>query len=97
MTPDLVKAEYLHGYCIKVFFDNGKSGIADFSDLIEQRGIFAKLKDVDYFRQFAIDPEVHVLIWPGQIDLAPETLYSMATGESLPAWMDDHHEYRKAV
>lgn len=35
-------------------------------------------------------------MWGAEIDIAPETLYSLATGESLPEWMvaeDSNNDY----
>lgn len=34
-----------------------------------------------------MDWELGVLSWGGDIDIAPESLYSRATGEPLPDWM----------
>ena len=35
-------------------------------------------------------------VWPGDIDIAPETLYSEATGESLPTWMEINFKSRSS-
>jgi len=42
---------------------------------------------MEYFKQVQINKELGVLCWPDGVDVAPETLYSEATGEPLPAWM----------
>jgi len=34
-----------------------------------------------------VDPELGVLTWEGDLDIAPETLYADATGSPLPDWM----------
>jgi hypothetical protein len=97
MTPDITNAEYLNDYKIRIFFDNGKSGIINFNKYISRGGVFSKLRDIEYFKKFSVDPEVFVLKWGNEIDIAPEEIYSEATGEPLPSWMSDELEYRKAV
>ncbi|TLD41404.1 MAG: hypothetical protein JETT_2306 [Candidatus Jettenia ecosi] len=29
-----------------------------------------------------------MLCWPGDVDVAPETVYHKATGELLPSWLE---------
>ncbi|MDG5813453.1 DUF2442 domain-containing protein [Chitinispirillales bacterium ANBcel5] len=87
MTPDLKDAHYVKDYMINLTFENGKSGIVDFAKFIDRGEIFSRLKDVDYFKNFSVDPELFILKWPDGLDIAPEVLYSEATGEPLPSWM----------
>ena len=84
---DVIKAEYKGGYKIAVVFENGKSGIVDFSDYPARGGVFARFADLDFFQSFSINQELGVLTWGNEIDIAPETLYAKATGEPLPDWM----------
>jgi hypothetical protein len=97
MTPDLKKAEYVKGYELRLIYDNGKSGIVDFTKFINRGGIFSRLKDLEYFKSFSIDPELFILKWSNDIDIAPEVLYSEATGEPLPSWMENPEKFKKAV
>lgn len=87
MYYDARQAEYLSEYRIRVVFENGRSGVVDLSRLVHRGGVFDTLRDIDRFKQFFIHPELKVLSWPGDLDVAPETLYSEATGEPLPVWM----------
>jgi hypothetical protein len=87
MSYDVISAVYVQDYKIHVAFENGKSGIADLSSFIARGGIFTRLRDLDYFKTFKINADLGVLTWENQIDIAPETLYSCATGEPLPEWM----------
>ena len=87
MTYDVVSAEYKGDYRILLTFENGKSGIVDFVQFIKKGGVFEKLRDLSYFQQFSINKELGILCWHNQVDVAPEVLYSEATGEPLPEWM----------
>jgi hypothetical protein len=75
MTPDLVAAEYVGGYRIRVRFADGTAGEVNLED--ELYGpVFEPLKEPGYFKQFAIHPELHTLTWPNGADFAPEFLFS---------------------
>ena len=88
MYYDVIAAEYLGDYQIEVRFADGKSGIIDFAHYIHKGGIFSKLKNLEYFKKFAINQELGVITWGKEIDIAPETLYSEATKEPLPQWVE---------
>lgn len=87
MVPDLVSATYKGGYRIELVFDNGRRGVVDFSDYADRGGVFSRFRDQDFFRSFRVNEELGVLAWGDEVDIAPETLYSEATGEPLPDWM----------
>jgi hypothetical protein len=87
MIHDVVKAEYINGYRIRVAFEDGRDGIVDFSSYLGVGGVFDRFHDMEFFKSFSVDPELGVLTWGGEIDIAPETLYCKATGEPLPDWM----------
>ncbi len=53
----------------------------DFSRKFDQP-VFAPLRDPAFFRRVRFDPEAGTAVWPGEIDIAPETLY--AEGLPLP-------------
>ena len=38
--------------------------------------ILEPLKNIDFFRQFRIDPDLHTLVWPNGADFAPEFLHA---------------------
>jgi len=73
---------------IQVVFADGRKGTVDISHYIAQGGVYAALADKETFGQFRVDKETGVLCWPGGIDIAPEELYSRATGDPLPGWME---------
>lgn len=87
MILDIISAEYLEDYKIKLTFEDGKTGIVDFSAYAKKNGVFKKFKNIAFFKSFQIDREIGNLTWNGEIDIAPETLYSEATHTPLPEWL----------
>ena len=81
---------YFDGFHLYLTFENGEEGIVDLSSYIKRGGVFCKFSDIEYFRKVYL---VHgVLTWPGDVDIAPETIYSMATGKPLPEWMENEKQ-----
>ena len=79
MLLDIIKVEYVDEYKIKLTFEDGKKRIVDFRMYLEKGGIFKKFKDLAFFRAFHLDKEIGNVIWNDEIDIAPETLYYLAT------------------
>lgn len=92
MPHDVVSAVYLGDYLIEIGFDNGERGTVDFAKYLAMSGVFERFEDLDFFRSFAINRELGVLTWGDEIGIAPETLYSQATGTALPQWMNPDEE-----
>ena len=86
---DVVEARHVDGYMLELKFENGKTGRFDFSSYAKRGGVFSHFSDIGYFKQFRVNKELGVLCWPDGQDVAPETLYHVATGEALPAWMNE--------
>jgi hypothetical protein len=91
MYHDVTEMRILDGYKLQLTFDNGKSGVLDCKPFIDKGGVFSKLLDPKFFKSVEINKELGVLSWGDEIDIAPETVYSIATGSPLPEWMD-HRE-----
>ena len=88
MYQDIINAKYISDYKIKLFFEDGKSGVVDFSKFINKGGVFSRLQDYTIFKKFEINSETGVITWENDIDISPETVYSEATGEPLPNWVE---------
>jgi len=88
MAPDVVSATHNGKYRLEIVFEDGKTGVVDFEKYINEGGVFAKLRDLNAFLSFFINRDLGILAWPDDIDIAPEILYSEATGEPLPPWME---------
>lgn len=71
------------GYRLHVRFNDGTEGTVDMARLVAspQAGVFAGLSDQSLFNKLYV--EYGVVTWPGEIDLAPEAMYTeiKKTGE----------------
>lgn len=80
MFFEIKEALYIADYRIKLQFEDGSTGIADLSEYPDDDNVFRQFLDIDYFKGFRI--EYGTLIWGnGELDIAPETLYTIATGK----------------
>ncbi len=88
MIPDVISGKYIDGYKIELCFDDGKSGMADFSRYLQMGGVFERFKSIEFFKNFTISEELGTITWQDELDVSPETLYSEATGTPLPSWVE---------
>ena len=92
MYHDVTDIQILDNYKLQLTFDDGKSGVLDCKPFIDKGGVFSKLRDPEVFKSVHIHHELGVLTWDNEIDIAPETVYSMATGSPLPEWMENREQ-----
>lgn len=97
MYVDIISARYVNAYSIELTFENGRSGVVDFTKFIGKGGVFSRLSDLDFFKRFRVNEELGIITWDEEIDVAPEVLYSEATGEPLPHWMHQEREMRETA
>ena len=83
MLKDVVFAEALDGYKLRLRFEDGVEGVVDVASLCPFDGVFRPLKDREHFAQVRVDPELGTVCWPSGADLDPDVLYSIVTGESI--------------
>ena len=88
MYHDVVSVKCLDDFRLELTFDDGKSGVLDCKPIIAKGGVFSRLADPELFGKATINEELGVVTWDGDIDIAPETAYSSATGSPLPDWME---------
>ncbi len=68
----VVKAEPMDGMKVHVVFDNGVEGVFDCAYLTSDP-YWARLASPAFFRQ--VKAECGTLCWPGDIDVAPESVW----------------------
>lgn len=78
MYYDIKNVKYISAYKLEVSFENGEKGIADLKEYKNWGEVFKPFDDKEFFKKVFVHPELKVLYWPGDIDIAPETVYEMA-------------------
>lgn len=74
MRYRLIEARHVSGYVLRLKFSDGLEGDVDLKDEI-YGPIFEPLRDVEAFKRFRLDPELHTLVWPNGADFSPEFLH----------------------
>jgi hypothetical protein len=69
---DVVKVEAKPGYKLFLEFENGEKRVFDMTPYMDKKP-FAQLKGSPLFAKASVD--CGTVVWPGNIDIAPETLY----------------------
>lgn len=80
MFLHVVDAKHLEGHRVYLEFNDSTIGEVD---LLQSLGgpIFEPLRDVEYFRRFAI--EGHTLTWPNGADYAPKYLHKLVKSQAI--------------
>ncbi len=89
MLKDIVAVEPLDDYRLHLRYEDGAEGIVDLAELIQFTGVFAPLKERNYFVQVRVNPELGTIQWPNDADLDPDVLYAQITGEPLPSFHEE--------
>ena len=65
-----------------MLFEDNSSGTADLSGYISKGSVFKLFTDISFFTNFKL--ENGTLTWGnGELDIAPEALYTAATGKPI--------------
>lgn len=74
MLLNIVKADYIDNFRIKLLFNDGLTKIVDLQEYISNKKhpFFKPLKKVDEFKKFHIHK---TLVWDTGADIAPEYLH----------------------
>ena len=70
---EVIQAEYVEGYKLKVSFSSGERGVVDLADAL-WGPVFAPLRNVAQFQRFYLSPVLHTIAWENEADFAPEYL-----------------------
>lgn len=76
----VTEAKYVRDYKVFLKFNTGESGEVDLMDIVHKYEIAAPLRDPVRFAAFYLD-SWPTLAWDCGFDIAPESLYSRATGK----------------
>lgn len=72
---DIVEAEVLGPYRIRVVFDDGLERVVDLEPVLYGE-MFEPLRDPEFFALMRLDPEWRTVVWPNDADFEPETLHN---------------------
>ena len=72
----VVEARHVRDHVLWLRFSDGLSGEVNLVGQLQGR-VFEPLKDVEYFAQVRLDPELQTIAWPNGADLAPEYLHKL--------------------
>ena len=78
MYWDVVDVKLEPHYCLFVRFKDGQAGRVHLREE-DLTGVLAPLRDVQFFERVFID--CGAVAWPGEIDLAPDAMYSQVVGK----------------
>lgn len=74
LTPYITDAAVVRHGVLKLRFEDGLTGEVDV--LARMRGpVFERARTEEGFAEAYVDPEAGTVAWPGEVDLAPDTLY----------------------
>jgi hypothetical protein len=74
----IVSFQVLENYRVRLQFDDGANGEADFS-ADAGKGVFAPWSDYGFFRQARIGDHGRSLTWPGELDFCADALWLQVT------------------
>lgn len=74
MFTEVVRAEYMDGYRIKVWFNNDVVKVVDLKSSLKGV-VFEPLKDLNYFKRFSV--KYNTVEWENGADFAPEYLMAL--------------------
>jgi hypothetical protein len=84
LSPDIVEVEVVRHGVLRLAFEDGLSGEVEFHDRLSGP-VFERVRTVEGFAEVFVDPESGTIAWPGDVDVAPDTLYEcVRTGEWPP-------------
>jgi hypothetical protein len=86
MLVDVVEAQALEGHRLRLRFEDGAEGTVNVSQCVPFTGVFAALHDPKEFGSVQVNREMGTVCWPCGADLDPDVLYSLVTGQPLPAY-----------
>ena len=74
MFIEVLKAEYVDGYRIRLWFNNNVTKVVDLKSSL--KGIvFERLKDLDFFKRLSV--KYNTVEWENGADFAPEYLLAL--------------------
>ena len=83
MLKDIIAAQPLENYRLRLRFEDGIEGVVDLGRSLSFRGVFEPLRDPAFFAQVRVDSGLGTVTWPNGADLDPDVLYAEVTGKPI--------------
>lgn len=81
---DVVDVKVIEGHLLELIFEDGLTAKVNIDCVIDRfDGVFAPLRDPDFFNQVRVDRELGTIVWPNGADICPDVLYSFASGKPI--------------
>ena len=80
----VVKAQACDAYSLDLTFQDGRRKRVNLLPLLDGP-VFEPLRDPKYFARVQLDPVAGTVVWPNGADIAPETLYELASESKVNA------------
>ncbi len=74
MFLHVTDVRHIEGYKLNVAFNNGAVKEVNLEDELHGE-VFEPLRDIELFKQVAVNEETNTIEWPNGADFAPEFLY----------------------
>ncbi len=77
---DVTDLHIVGPYTLRIRFSDGVERTINFEPVLYGY-YYSPLRDLDFFNQVRVDPEVGTLVWPNGADFDPATLYNWHQGD----------------
>lgn len=84
MLIDVIEIQTLEAYKLKLRFEDVVTGVIDLENFIDLTDVFKHLRDLQYFSQVTINPDLGTNCQPNGADIDPDVLYALVTGKPIP-------------
>jgi hypothetical protein len=76
MIIHVAEVKYLGDFRLHLKFDDGFEREIDLWPLIKDcSGLFEEIKEKKYFAKVRVDKQLGTIVWPNELDFAPDVLY----------------------
>lgn len=84
MLREVNEARASESHQLYLRFNDGTEGTIDVAQHVQFSGVFAPLCDPKEFAHVRVNSESGAIEWPCGVDLDPDVLYSLVSGNALP-------------
>lgn len=75
VAPEMVAVIVRPAHTVRIVFADGEIRDVDVTPLLDTPA-FSPLRDPAVFEQVKVDEQTGTIVWPGDVDLAPDVIYA---------------------